>query len=243
LVALFFSALLFKPSSVDMVFNRQLIFLGLFLLSGCSTTGSNTFATIRYAAWGNPDVELTAEQVSKIPYASAYLQVGDSPQAFVVLAFADPDSSLTWMGADKNIFVTKYGRIIKTVGLDNDLYSIHEIGASSDPLRLLKFSVTNEECRQVYQPWSYRSEWTKDYVSGYQVSVNLNPPQADTLVILGKSYQTLLFEELIEIPSLNQQWLNKYWVDQHNGEVLRTEQQLGPDMPVIKMTVLKPYLS
>ena len=68
-------------------------------------------------------------------------------------------------------------------------------------------------------------------------------PQADTLVILGKSYQALLFEELIEIPSLNQQWLNKFWVDQHNGEVLRTEQQLGPDMPVIKMTILKPYLS
>ena len=135
-------------------FYRQLIFLGLFLLSGCSTTGSDTFATLRYAAWGNPDVELTAEQVNKIPYASAYLQVGDNPQAFVVLAFADPDNSLTWIGADKNIFVTKYGRIIKTAGLDNDLYSIREIGASSDPLRLIKVFLTNEKSQQVYQPWS-----------------------------------------------------------------------------------------
>lgn len=224
-----------------MVVYRQLTFLWLFLLSGCSATGSSTFETLRYAILGSADVDVTAEQVNKIPYASAYLQVGDNPQAFVVLAFADPDSSLTWIGADNNIFVTKYGRIIKTVGLDNDLYRIDEVGC--DPLRLVKLSVINKENQQVYLPWLYRGEWSKDYLSGYQVRANVNSPQSDTLIILGKSYQTWRFDELIEIPSINQHWFNKYWIDLHNGELLRTEQQLGPKMPVIKMTILKPYLS
>ncbi|MGV2703336.1 YjbF family lipoprotein [Aeromonas salmonicida] len=224
-----------------MVFYRQLTFLWLFSLSGCSATGSSTWETLRYAFLGSADVDVTTEQVNKIPYASAYLQVGDNPQAFVVLAFADPDSSLTWIGADNNIFVTKYGRIIKTVGLDNDLYRIDEAGC--DPLRLVKLSVTNKENKQVYLPWLYRGEWSKDYLSGYQVRANVNSPQSDTLIILGKSYQTWRFDELIEIPSLNQHWFNKYWIDLHNGELLRTEQQLGPKMPVIKMTILKPYLS
>lgn len=226
-----------------MLFYRQLFFLLLLLISGCSATGSSTLETLRYAVWGNPDVEVTAEQVNKLPYASAYLQVGNNPQAFVVLAFADPNGSLTWLGADSNIFVTRYGRIIKTVGLDNDLYSVNEVGGNSDPLRLLKAFFNNRGSQKLHQSWLYRAEWSKGYVSGYEVHVNLNPPQVDTLVILGKSYQTWLFEESIEIPSLNQHWFNKYWVDQHNGEFLKTEQQLGPDMPVIKMTILKKYPS
>ena len=54
--------------------------------------------------------------------ASAYLKVGDAPRAFVVLGFADA-TSLKWFTADRNMIITRNGRVIKTLGFGNDFSS------------------------------------------------------------------------------------------------------------------------
>lgn len=59
--------------------------------------------------------------------------MGDNPQALVVLAFADPDGSLSWVSSDNKLFVTKSGRLHKTVGLENDLYLVSS--SWPDPLQ------------------------------------------------------------------------------------------------------------
>ena len=64
-------------------------------------------------------------------HANAYLQVGDSPRALVVLAFAE-QGELKWASADKNMFVTHDGRLIKTLGLPTNLRRIS--AATPDPL-------------------------------------------------------------------------------------------------------------
>lgn len=236
-----------------MVFKRLFVPLGVLLLSGCSATSVTTLDTLRYALLGSDDVQVSAEQVQRVPYASAYLQVGDNPRAFVVLAFADPDGSLTWASADNNIFVTKQGRLIKTVGLANDLYRL--TSGQPDPLQQLATQAVTQAVTQVVThvatmgvadklalaPWHYQGEWTQDYVSGDQLTAHIDQISEQQLTIQDKSYSVWLLEERVEMAHTKQRWHNRYWMDRHTGRIMQSEQQLGPDLPVIKMTILKPY--
>jgi hypothetical protein len=212
--------------------------LGLLLLSGCSATSSDTYATLRYAFLGVDDVEVTTEKVRDLPYASAYLRVGDNPQALVVLAFADPDGSLSWVSSDNKIFVTKSGRLHKTVGLENDLYLV----ASSWPDPLQKMVNAPDD---VFNPdtmrWQYNAEWEKDYVSGYKMQAKFISAVQEKLLILDKSHDVMLIDELVSVGQGQNSWHNYYWFEPSTGRILKSQQQLGPDLPVIEITMLKPY--
>lgn len=217
---------------------RLFIPLGFLLLSGCSATSSDTYATLRYAFLGVDDVEVTTEKVRELPYASAYLRVGDNPQALVVLAFVDPDGSLSWVSADNKLFVTKAGRLYKTVGLENDLYLV----ASSWPDPLQKMADSPDD---VLSPnsmyWQYNAEWERDYVSGYKMQSKFISVVPEKLLILEKSHDVMLIDELVSFGQSQNSWHNYYWFERSTGRILKSQQKLGPDLPVIEMTILKPY--
>ena len=59
-------------------------------------------------------------------------KVGDVPQALVILAYVD-GPRMSWVSADGVMFVTQYGRLIKTVGLPNDLRYLGSL--DKDPLK------------------------------------------------------------------------------------------------------------
>ncbi|WP_068976655.1 MULTISPECIES: YjbF family lipoprotein [Aeromonas] len=217
---------------------RLFIPLGLLLLSGCSATSTDTYATLRYALLGVDDVEVTTEKVRELPYASAYLRVGDNPQALVVLAFADPDGSLSWVSSDNKLFVTKSGRLYKTVGLENDLYLV----ASSWPDPLQKMADSPDDVLNLdAMPWQYNAEWENDYVSGYKMQAQFISAVPEKLLILDKSHDVMLVDELVSFGLSQNSWHNYYWFERSTGRILKSQQQLGPDLPVIEMTILKPY--
>lgn len=225
-------------SDPSMFYLRLFVPLGLLLLSGCSATSSDTYATLRYALFGVDDVQVTAEKVRKLPYASAYLRVGDNPQALVVLAFADPDGSLSWVSSDNKLFVTKSGRLYKTVGLENDLYLV----ASSWPDPLQKMAnVPDDVLNLDAMSWQYHAEWEKDYVSGYEMQAKFISAVPEKLLILDKSHDVMLIDELVSVGHDLNSWHNYYWFEPSTGRVLKSQQQLGPDLPVIEMTILKPF--
>ncbi|WP_265468223.1 YjbF family lipoprotein [Aeromonas salmonicida] len=217
---------------------RLFISLGLLLLSGCSATSSDTYATLRYAFLGVDDVEVTTEKVRELPYASAYLRVGDNPQALVVLAFADPDGSLSWVSADNKLFITNAGRLSKTVGLENDLYLMKS--SLVDPLQIMADSPDG-----VFIPdgmrWQYNAEWDRYYVSGYKVQTEFISAVPEKLSILDRLHNVMLIDELVTVGHNHNSWHNYYWFDRRTGRLLKSQQQLGPDLPVIEMTILKPY--
>ncbi|EKP0319040.1 YjbF family lipoprotein [Aeromonas veronii] len=217
---------------------RLFIPLGLLLLSGCSATSSDTYTTLRYALLGGDDVEVTTEKVRELPYASAYLRVGDNPQALVVLAFADPDGSLSWVSSDNKLFVTKSGRLFKTVGLENDLYLVSS--SWSDPLQKIANS-PDKNLNLGAMRWQYNAEWEKDYVSGYNMQTQFISAVPEKLLILDKTHDVMLIDELISFGQGQNSWHNYYWFEPGTGKILKSQQQLGPDLPVIEMTILKPY--
>ena len=64
------------------------------LMWGCTQKFDDVSATVHEAYNNYIDVELTSEEIESVPYASAYLKIGNQKQVFVVLAFAEQNLSL-----------------------------------------------------------------------------------------------------------------------------------------------------
>ncbi len=209
---------------------RSMILLAA-CLSGCSLHSTPYLETLQVATVGVPDISKTAAEVEAIPYASAYLTVGELPRAFVVLAFAE-QGQMKWISADHNLFVLQHGRLVKTVGLDTDLRWLDAI--ELDPLSK-PLAISSQG-----SGWQTQAEWSNDYVSGHELHAVLYRRELETKVILGQSRQLLHIEEQVEDRQLSTHWRNDFWVDPKSGEVIISRQQLGPHMPTIEFTLLKP---
>ncbi len=212
-----------------------LILLPLFALAltGCSRNMDALQKTAKLAIWGTDDVQVSAEQVEKTPYASAYLKMGDASQAFVVLAFAE-NNQLKWIGADSNLLVMQQGRIVKTQGFGEDIANV--INVTPDPLAvgLLKPSASMH--------WQGKMAWSQVQRGDYAVESVFQARGKETVTILGKPRQLLKFTEQVSVPALNAEYTNTYWLEPGSGQVVQTWQYMGPDMALVKFTVLKPYV-
>jgi hypothetical protein len=124
------------------------------------------------------------------------------------------------------------------VGLENDLYLV----ASSwpDPLQKMADSPDDVWNPDVI-PWQYNAEWENDYVSGYKMQAKFISAVPEKLLILDKLHDVMLVDELVSFGQSQNSWHNYYWFERSTGRILKSQQQLGPDLPVIEMTILKPY--
>lgn len=215
-------------------------------LSGCSQRISALNDTIKLAFWGNEDVMLTQEQVSANPYASIYVKIEDTTQAFVVLAFAEPKISLSsvknapealelkWLSADKGMLVTVNGRLIKTHNLLMGNLSAVESN-EPDPLLLgLHLSSTPKT-------WTRTLDWQPGYHYGYKVKSEFKLISDENILINGTPTQALHFSESVYVDALNIQYQNEFWLDPQTGSVIKSHQKIAPNLPFIDITLLKPF--
>ncbi|MBA5599890.1 YjbF family lipoprotein [Pectobacterium aroidearum] len=214
---------------------KALIAIPLFslLLTGCSQNMEQVGKTFKLAFFGQDDTHVTAKQVANTPYASAYLKVGKAPQAFVVLAFAE-QNQLKWIGADKNMVATQHGRLVKTQGFGEDITYVDNLQQDPLTLGLLKTSTPTT--------WQSRVEWAQVFRGGYDTRSVFQARGKETVKILDTSRELLRFDEEVTVPALNKSYTNSYWLDPVNGSVMQSQQYMGPDMALVKFTVLKPYV-
>lgn len=203
------------------------------LLVGCSQNMNSVGKTFKLAFVGQDDTHVTAKQVTNTPYASAYLKVGKAPQAFVVLAFAE-QNQLKWIGADKNMVATQHGRLVKTQGFGEDITYVDNLQQDPLTLGLLKASTP--------MTWQSRVEWAQVFRGGYETRSVFQARGKETVKILDTSRELLRFDEQVTVPTLNESYTNSYWLDPTNGNVIQSQQYMGPDMALVKFTVLKPYV-
>ncbi|MNG22137.1 putative lipoprotein GfcB precursor [compost metagenome] len=71
----------------------------------------------------------------------------------------------------------------------------------------------------------------------------LNYIGKSNISVIDASYETDLFEEDISVEHSGDSWKNYYWVDPETSLVVKSKQRIGPNFPVIEMTILKPYAS
>ncbi|MGI2936855.1 YjbF family lipoprotein [Vibrio diabolicus] len=203
------------------------------LLFGCTQKFNDVSATVQEAYSNYIDVEMTPEEINAVPYASAYLKLGNQKQVFVVLAFAEQNPlngkiQLKWVSADKAMIVTENGHIVKTIGLQNgDLAGIY--GDMPD------FSSDSDSVN-----FALSYDWATQYRYGFPVNVTRSYSGQETLITPISNAMTDVYKEVVEFSSLSQSVENYYWVNEQ-GQVVKTLQYLGPNMIPVELTILKGY--
>lgn len=195
------------------------------------TKFNDVSATVQEAYGNYIDVELTPEEVEAVPYASAYLKIGDQKQVFVVLAFAEQNpltgnTQLKWVSADKAMVVTENGHIVKTIGLQTtNLAGIYgNVPAYSAPSA----------------QYSLSYDWSDKYRYGFPAKVQRSRQGKETVITPISSTSTDVYTEVVTFTSLEKTVENQYWVN-GKGEVVKTRQHLGPNMVPVELTILKGY--
>ncbi|WP_046874088.1 YjbF family lipoprotein [Vibrio diabolicus] len=198
---------------------------------GCTQKFNDVSATVQEAYGNYIDVELTPEEVEAVPYASAYLKIGNQKQVFVVLAFAEPNpltgnTQLKWVSADKAMVVTENGHIVKTIGLQTtNLAGIYgNVPAYSAPSMQYFLSY----------------DWADKYRYGFPAKVQRSRQGKETVITPISSTSTDVYTEVVTFTSLEKSVENQYWVN-GKGEVVKTRQHLGPNMVPVELTILKGY--
>jgi len=166
----------------------------------------------------------------KLPYASMAVQLPNIQRVLVVLAKVENDE-MHWYSADRGVLVTRYGRLIRTVGFAENLAGT--LFSQAD--FLAPDGVPAEGV-------TYRRQL--DIVPGSRFGVPVQSVLrlgADVETQLGKRVMRLrLIEEHCRADALQWSFINRFWVDADRF-VWRSEQHVAPGMSAFNMEITKPY--
>ncbi|PSV46799.1 YjbF family lipoprotein [Photobacterium indicum] len=214
-------------------------------ITGCSQKFNDVNDTLSLALFGDNDTELASDDVQRLPYASLYAQVDNGPQAFMVLALAEPALPLTpenpnkrtqlkWVSSDKGMLVTEGGRLVKSLNLPQGNL-IETYSSQPDPLML------GLQRASTPMHWQRTIDWQPGYHFGYQLTSRFARQDNAVIMINERPVETWHFIESVTIDALDTSYKNQFWIDGKTGKVLKSQQTLAPGLPVIDMTLLKPY--
>lgn len=209
----------------------------LLLLSGCDSTGTSDY-TLYYqairqsiaAGWGG-STHVTKDQAAAIPYASIGYRLNDGPEQLLVLA-TDNGGEQIWTSGAHVVIVTRGGRIVRTVGLPQD------VSAVTPQKGQQTFDLAEVEAK------SLASVRLEDFPSipAYGVPVNCTalPRGLETIVILGRGISTRKVDEACRSETLGWSFTDSYWIDPQARLVWRSIQHIDPKGDKIEVEILRP---
>ncbi|WP_024870929.1 YjbF family lipoprotein [Tolumonas lignilytica] len=204
-------------------------------LSACSNYARDVADTVKLATTGLPDANISPDYIKKLPYASVYIQVDDAAKVFSVLAEVENNKELKWVTADHYLLTTKNGRVIKTIGFSEDI--THTSNTDNDPL------AQGITMLNTHPKWESTVFWSKVFKSGYKITSEFEPEGVEQIKILDQEKKLIRYDEHCEVAELNYKYTNHFWLDPITNKVVKSEQYMGPGLPVLKITTLKQYSS
>lgn len=204
------------------------------LLQACTQTQKGLGETVKLALLGPDDVQVSDEQIESLPYASMYLRVNNGQQIFVVLGF-DENGQQKWITRDRSMVVTQHGRVVKTLGLSDNLLEVNNL--QQDPL-ITPLSLTEGAS------WTRTLSWTEagKFRSATATS-SFTRLKDQVLTLGGNNVACRVWQEEVELPAEGKSWVNTFWIDTTTGQVRQSQQTLGGDYFPLETTILKPAKS
>lgn len=214
---------------------RQLpLLLACLLLQACTQTQKGLEQTVMLAISGPDDVTVTDQQVDALPYASIYARINEGPRIFVVLGYNE-NNQQKWVTQDKAMLVTTHGRLIKTLGLPDDLQQVSNL--QQDPL-------ADSLHIQEGASWTRIVQWTEQgKVRAGTVSSTFQRGDDEVVEIAGNRIACRVWHEQARIDSMGREWENTFWIDNRSGDVVQAHQMLAADAFPVEITILKPAKS
>lgn len=210
------------------------LLLACLLLQACTQTQKGLGETVKLALLGPDDVQVTDQEVENLPYASLYLRVNGGQRIFVVLGF-DENGQQKWITRDQAMIVTQHGRVVKTLGLRDNLIEVGNLAQDplTAPLQLTEGA-----------SWTRSVSWSESgrFRAGTAVShfARLND---QVLTLAGNTVACRVWQETVSIPAEGKSWTNTFWIDTTTGQVRQSQQVLSGDNFSLETTILKPAKS
>lgn len=208
--------------------------VGTGALSGCANSPlGKTISTLGGITLGGGG-DFDANYVAKLPYASIIVSRANSQKVLLILGKAE-NQSLHWVSSDRSVLVTRNNRLIRTVGLEENLIDTHFINQDYSE-RVEGLSPKN--------PGAHSGKRSIDIQPGNRFGILvdsiLEPSRQERITILDKAFDTTLWVEKNHAKALNWSFENRFWADT-NGIVWKSQQHVAPKQPVVTMEIAKGY--
>ncbi|MCB4435519.1 YjbF family lipoprotein [Alteromonas sp. McT4-15] len=192
----------------------------LILLSGCSTTTSAYYNTLKLAL-KDRSVTYTIDEIAASKADLMQIKAGERDTASLALAYIDGDK-YRWVSGDNVIFTMHHGIIVKTEGLDSDLFYTgnlqHNPLGKSDVLSYSwqrKVDVSGVGYGlPVNSSWRIEGEVTREYLGFF--------------IPLLKIVETVSFPEYTPFIDIGLEWENTYYLHKSTKQLLASTQQFSP---------------
>ena len=206
------------------------------MLAGCSSTQNGDYAQyfqlVRQSfssTFGSGAV--SRDQAAAIPYASIGYRLNGERESLLVLA-TDTNGELLWTAASHVVLVTRNGRLVRTVGLPDNIASVAPMlsVALPSPGQVLKSAFTSVRSADFPDEGRY----------SVPISCKMISRGRATITILGKALSTVRADESCESSAIGWSFRDSYWVDAQSGFVWRSIQHLTPKGQTVEIEVLRP---
>lgn len=207
-------------------------------LASCGTRIDSMQETIKTGILGKPDVVLTPDEIAEQKYPMQYLTLSGQARISVALGF-DDKGLYKWLSGSKEVLVTRSGRIVQTQeltinGNEKDLEWVSNL--KYDPLACMATSQQNCPTNWVAQVQVGNGLDAKTIDIHSQFS---NKGEEVLQAPDGSQLQTTKWLETVT--NGDEVWSNWYWLEEDTHRVVKSEQQLSPAFPSIKLEEVKPY--
>ncbi|KUM52859.1 hypothetical protein AR688_09355 [Rheinheimera sp. EpRS3] len=209
------------------------VFSGLVLLAltACAGTYHSYIDTLKLAFADTPDAELSLAEVQQSQYDLLYVRHGERAQAVMVLMHLEAGQH-KWVSADNAMLIMEQGRLVRTLGLENDL--LHLTNTINDPVRRIA-SIRPDNT------WLRLADWHNGEY-GYALRSRFEVIPAQQLTVFQQQLNTTLvvehvkYEDSANYLRFDGNWQNYFWFDSESGTLIKSEQTLSPFLQPITMT-------
>ena len=206
--------------------------LTICLLGGCSqfnylSSSYSTTYNLLTNQFTDPESIIDKNLIQNIPYASSLISFDNNNQSLIILESVKENTN-TWISADKIKIIESNGRVERSIGLPNDLYSIQRPN--------LNFNKIVEEGKFSYVAYySFRNPT----LNNLKVEVQSIIVGYETVEIMGLKKELILIEENLYSPLINWSVKNKFWYEPAADFVWKSRQYISPRLPFIEIEVTK----
>jgi hypothetical protein len=209
----------------------------LLLLAGCDSSGPSDYSlyyqAVRQsfsASFGNGS-HITKDQAAAVPYASIGYRLNDGSEQLLVLA-TDNGGEQLWTSAAHVVIVTRGGRVVRTVGLPQDVSGVTPQRGLDflEPAAAGKGNLTNVRVEDLPDIPAY----------GAAIKCVATPRGMETIAILGHGITTRKIDETCRSDTLNWSFTDNYWVDPDSALVWRSVQHISPKGETLEIETLRP---
>lgn len=208
--------------------HRVALGLAVIGLAGCNSLTGDAVNSIRQAITGSK-AGITTARIEAINAPALQVELNKT-EALLVSPGVVTSSGLTeWHGLTE-MLLTHGGRITQSAGLPIDLIAPL---LADDPFVLGLHNIASglKVTRIVDYPGQYRT--------GLRQHARYRIGGIKAVEIMGTRQSLLRIDERIHMPELGFKATNHYWVEPHTGLVRRSVQHLSPDLPPLRLTVVK----